>query len=257
MAITPESLPQPPRRVHGKLGGSLWFTRIFIMPHMLIGIGALGYLAFLLLWLALGTDIPAVVTGRDISHSSKGGTRYHLKYQFQVDGQTKSVRTSVSYDLYELYQFHNQSNPPVTVHYFAIGPLQHSALRESGSLWSELGFLSLWAGFWNTVMSVFLYQIWIKPLRGRYLYRYGQAASGTVLNKRKRTGKSTTYYVSYSFQDPYSGREFEREMQVWKADAWHQAAIQQKVTVLYSQNNPKWSTVYEFGGYEVIDHLFS
>ena len=33
-------LPPPPRRVHGWLGGGLWFPRIFIMPHMLIGIGA-------------------------------------------------------------------------------------------------------------------------------------------------------------------------------------------------------------------------
>ncbi|HEX9047904.1 MAG TPA: hypothetical protein VF988_12845, partial [Verrucomicrobiae bacterium] len=41
-------LPPPPRRVRGGPGGGIWFGRIFMLPHTLIGIGAAGYLLFLL-----------------------------------------------------------------------------------------------------------------------------------------------------------------------------------------------------------------
>ncbi|HWX20321.1 MAG TPA: hypothetical protein VN578_10515 [Candidatus Binatia bacterium] len=49
---TPTPPPPPPRRVRGNLGGTgqFWFVRIFMLPHTLIGIGAFGYLVFLILW---------------------------------------------------------------------------------------------------------------------------------------------------------------------------------------------------------------
>jgi hypothetical protein len=251
--MTPDSLPQPPRRVRGKLGGGLWFIRIFIMPHTLVGIGAAGYLVFLLLWRLFGADIPGTVTGTRVSHSSKHGDSYILNYQFQADGQTKSNSATVSYILYQDYPARSGNNPPVTVHYFSLGPLDHSTLRENGSLWSEIGFLALWAGFWNTVIGAFVYQCWVKPLRTRMLYKHGEAAAGTVLRKRTRTGKSTSYYVTYSFLDPYSGRSIETEMLVWNAVDWQPITEGQAVTVLFSRNNPKRSTVYECGGYRVVD----
>ncbi len=49
----------------------------------------------------------------------------------------------------------------------------------------------------------------------------------------------------------FSGQEYESEIQVWKAEDWQQAMEGQPVTVLFTQNNPKRSTVYEFGGYRV------
>jgi hypothetical protein len=244
-------LPPPPRRVHGRLGGGLWFTRIFIMPHMLVGIGAAGFLVFMLLWRLFGTDLPATVVGTDISHSSKHGDSYKLNYRFEAGGETRFDSDTVNYSVYQAYQNQgrSQTNPPVTVHYLGLGPLHHSALREGGSLWSTIGFLTLWACFWNGILSVFVYQFWVKPIRARLLYKYGASTPGKLLHKRVRTGKSSTYYVSYRFNDPFSGQVYESEIQVWKAEDWQQAVQGQPVTVLYAQNNPKRSTVYEFGGY--------
>jgi hypothetical protein len=252
-ASSAKLLPPPPRRVHGRLGGNLWFIRIFIMPHVLIGIGVVGYLIFLLIWRMFGTDFPATVTDAKVSHSSKHGDSYVLYYRFEAGGQTRLDSDTVGWSIYQTYQnqARDQSGPPVTVRYLSLGPLHHSKLLESGSLWAEVGFLVLWAAFWNGVLSIFVYAIWIKPIRARLLYKYGSSTSGKLLHKRVRTGKSTAYYVGYRFNDPASGHEYESEIQVWKADDWRQAVEGQPVTVLYAQNNPKRSTVYEFGGYRV------
>ena len=246
-------LPPPPRRVHGRLGGSLWFTRIFIMPHVLIGIGVAGYLAFLLLWRLFGVDYPATVVDAKVSRSSKHGDRYILHYRFEAGGEIRLGSDSVGWPVYQNYQNTSpgQTNPPVMVHYLGLGPLHHATLREAGSPWAEIGFLSLWALFWNGVLSIFVYQIWVKPLRVRRLYQFGNSTSGKLLHKRMRTGKSSTYYVSYRFNDPFSSQIYESEIQVWKADDWQQAVEGQPVTVLFAQNNPKRSTVYEFGGYRI------
>lgn len=246
-------LPPPPRHVHGRLGGSLWFTRIFLMPHMLIGIGGAGYLVFLLLWRLFGVDLPATVVGSKISHSAKHGDHYTLQYRFEADGETRSDSATVGWSIYQIYrdQAAGQSNAPVTVHYFRLGPLHHSALREGGSPWAEIGFLTLWAGFWNGILSIFVYQFWVKPIRVRLLYKYGDSTAGKLLHKRVRTGKSSTYYVSYRFNDPRSGQAYDSEIQVWKVADWLTAVEGQPVTVLFAQNNPKRSTVYEFGGYRV------
>jgi hypothetical protein len=246
-------LPPPPRRVQGRLGGSLWFTRLFIMPHMLVGIGAAGYLVFLLLWRLLGADIPATVVDSKVSHSSKHGDSYTLKYRFEAGGETQFDSDTVGWSVYQTYRnpAPGQTNPPVTVHYLGLGPLHHSALREGGSLWAQIGFLTLWAGFWNGVLSIFVYQIWVKPIRARRLYKYGASTAGKLLHKRARTGKSSSYYVSYHFNDPFSGQAYESEILVWKLEDWQQAVEGQPVTVLFAQTNPKRSTVYEFGGYRI------
>ena len=132
--MTPESLPQPPRRVRGRLGGGLWFGRIFMLPHTLVGIGVIGFLIFMVLWQIAGSDIPGTVTGSRISHSTKHGDSYIFEYQFEAGGQRKQGSDSVSRALYDQYKPGIEAQPGVTVHYFAIGPLEHSALRTGGPM---------------------------------------------------------------------------------------------------------------------------
>ena len=97
-----------------------------------------------------------------------------------------------------------------------------------------------------------LYQLWVKPIRARLLYKYGASTSGKLLHKRVSRGKSSTYYVSYRFNDPFSGQEYESEIQVWKAEDWQQAMEGQPVTVLFTQNNPQTPALFmNSGGYRV------
>jgi hypothetical protein len=254
MNSTPTLLPPAPRRVRGGIGGrEYWLGRIFILPHTLVGIGAAGYLLFLLLWRLFGSDIPGVVTGTEISTSSKGGITYLVKYQYEVGGERKSGAAGVKLELYQRYRLQSEPKPGVTIHYFALGPLEHAVLREGGSLWTEIGMLALWAGFWNTVVVAALHQVWIVPLRVRGLYKNGEATFGTLVSKRIKTGRSASYYATYTFREGVTGELRQVESEVWNVPAWNAMRAGEPVTVLYAPNNPKRSTVYELGGYWLED----
>jgi len=254
-AIHSVYLPSPPRRVRvapGASRGEYWFGRIFIMPHTLIGIGALGYLVFLLLWRVFGTDIPGVVTSTEESVSSKGKISHILKYDYEVGQERKSGSQGVSEKVYERFHPHEKDKLPVTVHYFVLGSYDHARLREGGSLWRELGPITAWAGFWNTVVGLALYQLWVAPLRLRWLYKHGEATPGTLVSKREKSGRSTTYYITYTFRVNETGELRQAESEAGNVPMWKIAKPGQPVIVLYAPNNPKRSTVYELGGYGVL-----
>jgi hypothetical protein len=236
---------------------SIWFVRLFTLPHTIIGIVAFGYWALMVLWALFASDIPGVVTKSDVHNSSKGGTSYTLKYQFEAGGERKSGSSGVSQSVYERIRAADAEQPAVTVRYFKLGAFEHDELREArGAGWAEIGFLTLWVVFWNSIMSVFAYAIWIRPIRVRLLYKHGETTAGTLVGKRVRSGKNTSYYVSYEFRHPVTGEMLRAETQVPNGAAWNMAREGQDVTVLYALNNPKRSAVYEFSGYGVIsdDH---
>lgn len=52
---TPTLLPSPPRVVHGSVGGWVWFMRVFIFPHMCVGVGMAGLLVLRVLVVAFGS----------------------------------------------------------------------------------------------------------------------------------------------------------------------------------------------------------
>ena len=213
--------------------------------------GITGYLLFRLLWWFAGTDIPGVVTGAKITHSTKRGTHYVLKYQYQVAGQTKSGSGNVERAVYDRFQPLNQVDPGITLRYFAIGPLEHEGICEGTSFGNELGLLAFLALFWDALVGMMAHQLWVKPLQRRWLYQHGAATTGKLLSKRLRAGKSRSYYLKYEFKDAVMGRPFIVETKVWKRTDWELANEGQAVTVLYAPDNPKRSTVYEFGGYKV------
>jgi len=251
----PGYLPPPPRRVRLFPGASrvdYWFGRIFILPHTLIGIGALGYLLFLLLWRIFGTDIPGVVTGTENSVSSKGHFSYSVKYEYAVGQDRKSGSAGVNEEVYERFHQQEKDRPRVTVHYFALGSYEHARLREGRSLWAEVGMIAGWAGFWNTVVGLALYQLWVVPLRLRWLYKHGEAAPGTLVGKREKAGRSTTYYMTYTFRVNETGELRQVESQAGNVPMWKMVKVGQPVIVLYARDNLKRSTVYELGGYGVL-----
>ena len=253
LSRTPTPLPPPPRRVRGTPGGlsQLWFPRIFILPHTAVGIGATCWWIFGLLWVMFAANIPGYVTGTDIHTSRKGFKSYIAKYEYRVGDEVKTGSGKVSKALYESFQNRDDPRPTVTVRYLRLGPFKHAGLSGSDTPFGGFAFFTLWVGFWDSIMSVFLYQLWIKPLRLRQLYKHGEACEGTLVKKRVQTGKSSSYYVSYTFKHPLTGELIATESQVWNVDAWKAAKEGALVTILYAPNNPRRSAVYELGGYRV------
>jgi hypothetical protein len=176
-----------------------------------------------------------------------------VKYTYQVGKETRVASEAVSHEVYE--RFHQQENdkPSVTVHYFALGSYERHRLHEAGSLWLGVGGIALWAGFWNTAIGVAFCQLWIVPLRRRRLYKYGEATSGTLVSKREKTGRSPTYYMTYTFKVNETGELLQVESEAGNVAMWKMIPVGQQVTVLYARDNPKRSTVYELGGYGVLE----
>jgi hypothetical protein len=223
--------------------------RIVSLIFIPVEIGSIAYLLLLVLWAMFGTDVPGAVTGWRTSHSSKGGTHYHLEYRYELGDQIRSGSDDVGYSFYTHYRSSNERNQPVTVRYYSVGSLTYDGLPAGGHLWTHVGFIAFWVAFCTFATGMFIYQSWITPRRRRLLYQEGEATAGTIVRKRARRSKSTTYYVTSRFDDPYSGKPIETEMLVWKADDWELAKEGESVTVLYSKDNPRRNVVYEYGGY--------
>ena len=248
------TFPPPPRRVRGFLsgGGEAWFGRLFTLPHTLVGLGATAYWLFLWCWAWFGTDLDAVVTGTEVQQSRKGGTTYRVRYDYRTDGEPKSDSSAVSFDDYNRYKVEG-NKAHVTVRHLSFWLFEHADLREQVSPWNPAGPFTIWILFWDSAMGLVVCLLWLKPLRTRWLYKYGETASGVVVSKRTQSGKQTKYYVSYLFDEPLTGQQFKREMEVERAADYDRAHINQPVTVLFAPTKPRRSTVYEFGGYGLKD----
>jgi hypothetical protein len=233
-------------------GGEGWFGRLFTLPHTLIGIGATAYWLFLWCWAWFGADVDALVTGTEVQESRKGGTTYLVRYEYRTDGELKSGSSAVSFGDYNRYKAEG-NRARVTVHHLSFWLFDHTTLREHVSLWNPAGGFTIWVLFWDTAIGLAVYMLWIKPLRTRWLYKYGQTASGVVVGKRTQSGKGTRYYVSYVFQQPLTGEQLKGEVEVPQVADYDGASIHQPVTVLFAPTKPKRSTIYEFGGYGLKD----
>ena len=86
------TLPSPPRQVHrsASSGCSLTFLRLFILPHMLIGIGALAYIPVRALVQYFGTPVTATVQRKDSRNGSKGKVIRSVQYHDSFADRTYS-----------------------------------------------------------------------------------------------------------------------------------------------------------------------
>jgi Protein of unknown function (DUF3592) len=256
-------LPEPPRRLRRRPGrgcgplAGLWFVRLFILPHTLVGIALAGAAGFgLFVWL-FGADVPGRIAGLDVARGSKGGNRYQVHYAYPVAGIEYAATTNVSAHVYAGLRVGDAY--PVRV--FRPLPTWMPQPRGPGSSASMIFALPFFALFWNGVLSVFLWMAWVTPWRSWLLMRHGVATAGVVVGKNTRRGSksSVSRVVQYRYQatreDPGSiattPETFEREMNVTPID-YAAARVDQPVTVIYHPKNPKRSLVYEFAEYEAL-----
>src|SRR3954470_20137503 len=148
----PAMLSPPPREVNGWLSGgaSAGFTRIFILPHTFVGIGATGYWLFLWIWLIAGMETTGRVLQTRISQGRKGGTSYMVKYAYEVNGQARTNSESVPRKYYESLASLDKPHPEITVKHLELWPYNQSAIRQAGSGLRDAGFFTLWVAFWES-----------------------------------------------------------------------------------------------------------
>src|SRR5437879_89481 len=157
---TPTRLPSPPRVVHGGVGCIIWFLRVFILPHMCVGVFMTAQLAFTVLTAAFGRDVEATVTNSYTSRGGKGRTIYHLEYVYHADGRDYANSDTVGATTYASViqsQVAEVGAATVRVRYLGFGPFHYHVLTQDHSASKSASELLLFTLFWNGILSMFVY----------------------------------------------------------------------------------------------------
>ena len=159
-------------------GPALWLVRLFILPHTCVGVFLIGQFLLTLIWLICVDDMNGKVT-RAWTEQHKG-TNYYIGYRYKIGPTEHSDQTTISASAYDqLPESIRQPKPlpesqtldavSIRLRAFTFGrmekvsplpPLGHYPIVEFG----QTLFFTL---FWNGIVSVFLYQAWVRPYRLR------------------------------------------------------------------------------------------
>lgn len=256
--IEPELAGPTPRRVRYHTRGTgcgLWFVRLFILPHTIAGVVLVGVAlwstgVYLGVWL-FGTEYPGAVVKKSERRGSKGKMSYTVEYEYMVAGRLHTAQVSVNADEYRQVAAGDQ---------FAVRALESAP--ESGP-WPRLpgqtpildvAGMWLFALFWNGILSVFLWVVYLRPWRMRRLVRWGRPAPGIVRDTTMSVSKGTkTYHLTYEYAAADDGGEpavFTGKMACTQALAAG-ARPGDLVTVLYDPRKPRRSLIYQYADHRV------
>jgi hypothetical protein len=239
-------VPPPPRIVKRRISGGcgLAIMRLFILPHTVAGLFLLLSVPAHLYVHLFGTPVVAVVDRSEISASKKGHRSYEIYFHYTVDGHRFHDQTSAGID-----------EPQRAVAGFTFDGLasqfaEHAMfIPHDKSLVGDVLPLLLAALLWNGILSLFLYAVWINPIRQRWLFKYGQAATGAVTGHREIRGKGTRHVVEYEFTT-LNGSRVKGKGDVPKR-TYDQIADGSPVAVLYIARRPGWNQLYAHGDFLV------
>lgn len=250
----PTQLPAPPRSVRGGPGFGIWFIRIFILPHMMVGVVLICQSLLLVLTVLFGADLTGTVT-KASTKTTKSGATYTLDYRYTIKGHEYSDSNTVGEKTYAAAtQSGVAAGAQGTVHLRYIGAVgfHHAMLVENHSAWASVASPLGICLFWNAILSVFVAIAWVVPINRRLLVKYGEATAGKVVDSWTKRGKSTTYYVRLHFRHPQTGEQISCEMQVPNKELYESAAVGRQLTILFSPRNPRRAIAYELSGYTAV-----
>ena len=254
-----QSLPAPPRRVVSRSGASRfgrWFFRLFLLPHTLAGIIGLFAVPFLFLWAIAGTVVQAEIvdkrTGmRHVGKNNRVEKRY-WEYVYSYTFAGEEYRKSGAFGPAEFNAMPTEPSQIAALHrvvpvrVFGIGRY-HYADRASENPWKTVGLAVLFVAFWNTVVGLFFYGIWIAPFRERQLVANGLVRPGRVVEIL--SGNKGTSRIVYEYQA--DGRPFRHQVSGINNARLAAHPAGSPVTVLAYPFNEKRSLIYELGNYQI------
>lgn len=242
--IPKELQAAPPRmvRLRSGRGGRLFGVRIFMLPHVLIGLIAAVILIGEPIWLFATPAISGRITFIQTSQG-RHGTQHQVNYTYVTDGHIINDRSRVSDAAYQSLK----GGSPIKLHVINIGGHQFSEVDVSGQQYADSRwFLWIWAIFWNGMMLLMLRQ----PIVARRLVRDGQPLRGKIVDKMTYRGKSNRFSVKYEYTPQAGGSvgPTTRSMTVMRQD-FQSAEAGQEITVIYDPLRPSQAVIYEYGDY--------
>ena len=246
------SLGPPPRqlRTRSKTGRiPLGCVRLFILPHVIIGIGVALVMLSKLLLVLIGTATPGTVESRTFSKGRKGRYTYHVHYSFRTDNSIHRGKTQIDSDVYDVLG----ERASVQVLYLGLAPDYISDILEPGeSLPPNTWKAIIFGGFWNAILSPFVYLLYIKPWRRKRLVKTGEAGTGKVVARRidrgpKGSPQSVVEYEYLALGQSYRGKEMTDE------SCYHAFPNGRKLSVIYDPNKPSRSVALDLCEWEIVE----
>jgi hypothetical protein len=236
------AVPPAPRVVRRKTGSGclLTFLRLFILPHIFAGVYFLLSVPAHLFVSHFGTPVTAIVDREETTSTRKGGFMYDIYYHYMLDGRRYDERASVGQSTYNRTRLGDRYGGRASGlcgHALFVGPQEWEEAGPIGMLGFALG--------WNGILSVFLYFLWVVPLRERRIARIGQPVLGIVTGRRERSGRGgRIYQLTYAFTTP-EGLEYTGKCGVTN---WvYQTALEgTTLIVLYDPRRPRWNLAYDY-----------
>jgi|GEM_PF-3054807 len=262
-------LGPPPRQFKRKsnVGGnriaSSWIPRIFMLPHTLAGLGLLGWTLFLFATFLVGKSYPGSIVSRNDCHRSSKNTSCKITYEYLVEHTVVRNELSMSVSDYE----NTSTGQPIEVRALGSNPGFYPLPIIDGKFPGLLYFLPFFTLIWNTFVGAFNYFLWYLPWLEKKLVREGCPASGAITKIAKFGHKDGSRKVCFDFvpsltsPDHFSGQtptesgtgRTQGSMLVSREFlAKGPLKVGDKVTVLYDQNKPSRSIIYDFSSYEAL-----
>ncbi len=262
-------LPPPPRAVealypHVVLKAILWVVFVAAVPATIFFIGAAVDAVFVQ---TLGREVTArVISAREYPDKLLGGYSRSATYAYTLpDGRERTDDAAISWAEWhrlsmphitpkgrpEQIVFTAEKPAEMTVRAYAIGPLANSRAKESA--WGG-GYLPIVSAV-TVVLAFLLLALWLflvtRPRRYERLYTHGVAVPGQIVNRRKvyRSKIGLQYFVYYTFEADGTGQRVMTVRTAPTVKEFNAAEPGRAVTVLHEPGNPRFSVVYEYGGY--------
>lgn len=242
----------PPRqlRTRSKTGSILLIcVRLFVLPHVIVGIGMALVMLSKLLLVLIGTATLGTVESRTFSKERKGRYSYHVHYSFRTDNSIHRGKTQIDCDSYDVLP----ERASVQVLYLGLAPEYISDILQPGkslppTTWKAI----LFAGFWNALLFPFVYLLYIMPWRRKRLVKTGAAGTGKVVARRiDRAPKgSPQYVVEYEYLalgQSYRGEEMTDE------SLYNAFPDGRKLSVIYDPKKPSRSVALDLCEWEIVE----
>jgi hypothetical protein len=199
-----------------------------------------------------GQDVEGKIV-RKFETQGKKGPYYSAEYVYVVDQAQYEGRVSLDANEYAAIR----EGQAITVKVYKPGAdFGHWPGVASYSPLGEVGGIAFAAVFWNSIMSIFIYMLYVRPWRLRQLVRWGRTTEGIVRGIRRWTNKGTKYVkIRYEYVVPpdenspggvFSGGT------TGSASFGETIKVGSVVTVLYSPRRLKRNLLYALADFKAV-----
>jgi hypothetical protein len=251
-----QPVPRPTRRRGGMaVGCGLWFIRLFLLPHTLGGLAILfaavvGTFSYLGVALS-GVEMEGRITRKTEVKARKGKKiTYTLYYAYTVEGLEYAGNDTVSKEEYAA----RKEGQAIPLRVVPWAPLAHWTRLPGSS--PGVSLVGYWAGalFWNGIMMLFLWVLWIQPWQQWRLVRWGVPTLGIVRDvKTTPMKRGYSYTVHYEYTSVPVDYEPEQLLTSSVSSHTEEARAIKKgdvLTVLHDPKRPQRSIPYKLADFE-------